>query len=40
MEFKRFVNSLIQLPCQIVKPVRAAPIGCCRGTRGSNHYCG
>ena len=34
MEFKRFVNAIILMPCQIVGGGTGCCTGCCRGTSG------
>ena len=40
MEFRRFVNTIIQMPCQIIRGGRAWCTGCCRGTSGRGCFCG
>ena len=40
MEFKAFVNSLIRLPCQIVRAGGGSSTGCCPATRGCRCCCG
>ena len=38
MEFKRFVNTIIQMPCQIVAVADGWCTGCCRGTNGKEYF--